>query len=41
MANDYLLGRGITPIDWRLPEHAPLRENTGSVEQTQRQKLDS
>ena len=25
MANDYLQGRGITPIDWGLPEHAPLR----------------
>ena len=24
MANDYLQGRGITPIDWGLPEHGPL-----------------
>jgi uracil-DNA glycosylase len=24
MANDYLQGSGITPIDWGLPEHGPL-----------------
>jgi uracil-DNA glycosylase len=25
MANDYLQTKGIAPIDWRLPERAPLR----------------
>jgi uracil-DNA glycosylase len=40
MANDYLQGRGIAPIDWCLPEHAPLKQKTGSVEQTECQKVD-